>query len=304
MAHTNPASASRGRAVAGVFCLVAGFLLASIALAPSAWSWHPESEAAVDCTDEQIVLQWRVVPWQQLWGPDFYNPDVRVYLQYGDADGAIGGLTDVQIGSGAFSATAGLEFSGTELLNPPAGATRVRVHADAVALWESGNATLPDESQTTAWLALPAACNGTTTTVEDTTTTTVEATTTTTVEATTTTTVDDTTTTTVEDTTTTTVEDTPTTRGEDPTTTTIAAPTSTTVAGGVDSTSSTTIAGGVLSESAQASGVTAQVVSAQAVPAQALPNTGSSTGVLLAGGVLLLSLGGGLVLASTRRMAG
>ena len=77
---------------------------------------------------------------------------------------------------------------------------------------------------------------------------------------------------------------------------------STTVAGGVDSTSSTTVAGGVLSGGAQASGAAAQVVPAQAAPAQALPNTGSSTGVLLASGVLLLSLGGGLVLASTRRM--
>jgi LPXTG-motif cell wall-anchored protein len=268
------------RRVAGSVAIVAAALVGLAGIASSADAWHPESDAGVVCTDERIELSWTASSYVQLYGPDFYNPDVRVYVQYGTDDAPIGELTDTQIGAGAFSA-AGLTFSGTSTLEPPAGATRVRVHSEAPALWESGNATIPHVAQTTPWMVLPSQC-----VVEETTTTTgpEETTTTTAPEETTTTTV-------AEETTTTTVaEETTTTTAQVSDTTVTTAPPTT-----------TSVPTRVLSGAAVATqGLSAQVVPAQQVATQSLPNTGSSTGVLLAGAVLLLSVGGSLLVGSRR----
>ncbi len=130
-----------------------------VALAPSALAYHPEVEASVACVDEQIVLDWTATSWMgpEFWGPDYYNDDVRVFLQYGTDSSEIGGLTDTQIGSGAFTESS-LQFSGSTVLSPPAGATRVRVHSAAFAPWGSGNQSIPDPTQTTGWLTLPTGC--------------------------------------------------------------------------------------------------------------------------------------------------
>ena len=265
MASSLSSSSRALRRLASGVALVVALLVAFVGMAPTAHSWHSESFAEVECVDQSIVLQWRVVSWRgdNFWGPDYYNADARVYLQYRTDDAAIGAVNETQIGAGAFTDTS-LAFQDTEVLSPPANATRVRVHSDALALWASGNATIPHESQTTPWLTLPAQC------VEETTTTTQPETTTTT----------------------------------EPTTSTTEPTTSTTVSSGVTPTSavtsSTTSPVGVLSSGASASGAAAQVVPAQAAPAQTLPNTGSSSGVLAAAAVLLIAVGGGLV-ATTRR---
>jgi LPXTG-motif cell wall-anchored protein len=145
---------TRGAAV------VAALLVGFVALAPSAFAWHPRVDASVACIDESIILDWTVWTWIGDGFPDedFENPDIRVFAQYGTDDAEIGGLTDNQIGAGAFTDGQDSEFSGSATLTPPAGATRVRVHSDAYALWGSGAENLDHESQTTAWLTLPVDC--------------------------------------------------------------------------------------------------------------------------------------------------
>ena len=147
-----------GRVAAGV--ALAAVLV--VGLAPAAHAWHPEVFADVDCTDDGVILEWRAVSWMgdDFYGVDYYNPDVRVYLQYGTASTPIGAIDGTQIGAGAFTSSS-LAFDCSLTLSPPAGATRVRVHSEALGTWESGNQSLPHEAQTTAWLTLPLACGET-----------------------------------------------------------------------------------------------------------------------------------------------
>jgi LPXTG-motif cell wall-anchored protein len=83
--------------------------------------------------------------------------------------------------------------------------------------------------------------------------------------------------------------------------------TSTTVAAGVGGVSSTTVTTdppaavkGVSAERPAA--VASAQVQAQAISTQTLPDTGSSSGLLAAGAVLMISIGAGLVAASRRSL--
>lgn len=156
---TDARSRRRGHPLRRLLVLTLAVLAGGVALAPSALAYHPEVEASVACVDEQIVLDWTATSWMgpEFWGPDYYNDDIRVFLQYGTDSSEIGGLTDTQIGSGAFTESS-LQFSGSTVLSPPAGATRVRVHSAAFAPWGSGNQSIPDPTQTTGWLTLPTGC--------------------------------------------------------------------------------------------------------------------------------------------------
>ncbi len=116
--------------------------------------------------------------------------------------------------------------------------------------------------------------------------------TTTTTAGNTTTSVDDTTSTTI-DTTTTSVDDTTSTTVD--TTTTSVDDSAVTTVPGSDPSTSTTVAAVVQGVSAERP-VPAAPVATQAAT-QSLPNTGSSTGLLVAGGVVLLAIGGGLLAA-------
>ncbi|QGG96768.1 hypothetical protein [Actinomarinicola tropica] len=147
------------RRLGAAAALVTALLVGLVAVAPSALAYHPEPTASVACVEDAVVLDWTTTSWggPELWGPDFYNEDVRVYVQYGDADGPLGGLTDIEIGSGAFTSES-LSFSGTTTITPPEGATQVRVHSEALATWGSGQASIADPMQTTDWLALPGEC--------------------------------------------------------------------------------------------------------------------------------------------------
>ncbi len=268
MAHRTHHLTTPRTLLTGLVAIVA-FSAASVALAPSAWAGHSEVEVSVACTTSgDVVIDWTWVAYRHQTvdpSPGF------VAVEYGaTADLAPSDRDWVLIAEEPLTEQDHTVAAQT-VLAPPAGATLVRLQI--YAYWSGTTYPIDWLQFTTAWLALPTDCR-TTATTQQTTTTTV-------------------------DTTTTTVGNTTTTVGGG-----VDSTSSTTVAGGVGSTSSTTVAGGVLSSGAQASGAAAQVVPAQAAPAQTLPNTGSSTGVLLASGVLLVSLGGGLVLASTRRMAG
>lgn len=156
---TRPTPRGRPRKITSAVALTLAILGGLVAVAPSAFAYHPEPTAQVACVEDQILLDWTTVSWggPELWGPDFYNEDVRVYLQYGTDDAEIGGLTDEEIGQGAFTEDS-LSFSGQTALTPPDGATRVRVHSEALAPWASGDVSIADPLQTTPWLELPGEC--------------------------------------------------------------------------------------------------------------------------------------------------
>lgn len=153
--------------------------------------------------------------------------------------------------------------SGSTLLAPPPGATQVRVHV--YAHWTGTTNLISWLDARTGWLPLPAPCE-----------------------------VDQ-------------VVEVPPPAVDETTTTT-----STTVAAGVGGVSSTTVTTdppaavrGVSAErqAASASAQAPAAVAGQAsVATQTLPNTGSSSGVLAAGAVMLIAIGGALVSASRRSL--
>lgn len=278
MAHTSAAPA-RARSVAGVISLAVGLLLGVLAFAPAAWAGHSTIDVSTACSDPgDLALDWTWVAERHQEGR---TPIGTAFIQYDDPVGDWvqvfqGDLTDLVH-----------TVNGHTVLNPPAGATSVRLLV--YAHWPDAadfNDYITWLQATSDWLLLPAACDPTTTTTTGGATTTTADVTTTTVDSTTTT-VDATTTTAV-----------------DPTTTTLDDSTSTTDPGGLDDTSSTTqpaVVQGVSSE--RPGSVIAASVATQAVATQSLPNTGSSSGLLVAAAVVMMALGGGLLAASRQPVA-
>lgn len=156
---TRPAPRGLRRKISSAVALTLAILGGLVAVAPSAFAYHPEPTAQVACVEDQVLLDWTTTSWggPEMWGPDYYNDDVRVYVQYGTDDAELGGLTDEEIAQGAFTEDS-LTFSGQTVLTPPEGATRVRVHSQALAPWGSGDVSIDDPLQTTAWLELPGDC--------------------------------------------------------------------------------------------------------------------------------------------------
>jgi LPXTG-motif cell wall-anchored protein len=174
-------SRALGRLTAGAALVVAA-LVVSVAVAPSAWAGHSEVTGVVGCTEEgAMILDWEWAAYRHM---DMPPPQGTAWIQYGDPD-PIGVPRQVEIGTWPLPDLTTV-ISESTLLDPPEGATQVRITVSATWHPDFSDGEIGWLMYTTDWIALPQACEEpppTTTTTTAPPTTTTEATTSTTTPA-------------------------------------------------------------------------------------------------------------------------